>query len=227
MLDENGYPGTKQSDGSYDGGDTAAILGTLWFFGQFLKTYLPMVNGKPVRHPDQSKWYGQTDRFSRDQLVAVLCGHLGSSKLQMPLGPIYDLYKAHKARFFLTAWNTKKNGAMDVPNKAPDLTGPEVWSLWLRIYKPSWAKLVLPILDVELLVGAIHWRFFRKDRVTRNHLLSSLASRKNNPTLVSKLADKINNYPDLVQRWEDHCAAVGEYQTANLFKDELNIKDVK
>ncbi len=223
MLDENGYPGTKQSDDSYDGGDTAAILGTLWFFGQFLNKSIPMRDGKPIRHPNQSKWYGQVDRFSRDQLIATLAGNLGGHKVDN----IDSLYAAHKSRLFLTAWNSKKNGAMDVPNKTPDFTGPEVWSLWLRIYKPSWAKLVLPILDIELLIGAVHWRFFRKDRVTRNHILSSLASRKNNPTILSRLADKLNNYPDLVQRWEDHCNAVGEYQTANLFKQELNIKEVK
>jgi hypothetical protein len=217
-CDYNGYPGTIQDDGSFDGGDTAAILGTLWFFGEAHDFTVPwdFDASLPVRHTDKSKWYGQPDRFSRDQLVAVLCGLLENNSSPFA---IQKLFRRHRKRHFLTAWNTRRNGIMDAPEKTPDFTGPEVWALWLRIYKPWWMRIVLCFLDLETLASAVHWRWFRRDRVTRNHMLVSLASKKHSPTLVSRLANRINNWPDLIQRWEDHCRAVGEYPTAALFRE--------
>lgn len=216
MIDENGYPGTRDSvTGEFDGGDTAAILGTLWFFGQMLELPLYTFRNAPVRHYDKNKWYGQPDRFSRDQLIPVLCGYVTFA------GYYHWLFDLHKRRYFLTAWNTRKNGSMDAPKKFPDITGPEVWALWLRIFKPWWARLVLPLLDLETLVSAIHWRFFRKDRVCRNHMLVLLAARKALPTVTTRLADYITDWPDLIQRWTDHCEVVGEYQTGHLFRKEV------
>lgn len=212
-CDKDGYPGTLQEDGTWDGGDTAAILGTLWFFNKGPSLPLPFNGNAPARHPDKSKWYGQPDRFSRDQLIPILCD------LAMNSSVIPRLRTSHKSRYYLTAWNTRKNGVMDAPKKFPDFTGPEVWALWLRVYKPWWARLVLPFLDLELLLSAIHWRFFRKDRVTRNHMLSLLACNKVLPNLVTKLAYNITNWDALVTRWDEHCKAVGEYPTAELFRD--------
>lgn len=221
-CDESGLPGAVDpSYGTWDGGDTAAILGTLWFFGQMHDHGLSFSDQAPTRHPDVTKWYGQSDRFSRDQLIAVLCG-LTLAKLFMFGGfSVAALYRAHKRRCFLTAWNTRKNGAMDAPKKFPDITGPEIWALWLRLLKPAWARLVLPILDLETLASAIHWRLGRKDRVTRNHMLVLLTARKHLPTFVTRLADYITDWEDLINRWDAHCQAVGEYPTADLFRREV------
>lgn len=224
-LDNNGYPGTIQSDGSYDGGDTAAIIGTVKALAPMLaavtmpKTPLSE-NGIPLRHPDITKWYGQPDRFSRDQLIATLCGILGDGVLTIPN---YAIYWQHRKKWFLTAWNTKRNGEMEVPDKFPDICGPEVWALWIRILHPWWAALVLNILDLQTLVGAIQWRWFtsKTNRVTRNHMLVCIMSRQILPSLVMKLAYWINDWDDLVSRWENHCEAVGEYPTADLFKRKL------
>lgn len=226
MIDENGYPGCRMEDGSFDGGDTASILGTLWMFGEFLEVELPWhsVAQVPIRHPDPTMWYSQPDRFSRDQLKAVLCGLCARSAGLEEHTVLLDteiLFRAHKKRYFLTAWNTKKNGAMDVPSKRPDLTGPTIWALWIRLLRPWWGKLVLPVLDLELLFSAIHWRLFRKDRVTRMHLLTSLAALRYSPTWVSWAVARINNWEDLAQRWVDHCNATGEYQTGHLFQEEI------
>lgn len=222
-CDENGYPGTIQADGSYDGGDTAAIIGTIRALSDnFYPKMLPMLNlYYPLRHPDSTKWYGQKNRFSRDQLISTLCGDLNQHDFNTPF-----LYYSHKHKYFLTSWNTKGNGQMDMPDKFPDICGPEVWALWIRILKPWWGRLLLPLLDVQTLIGAIQWRWFTPatNRVTRNHMLVCLATRSNSPTATSRLACWINNWQDLVNRWEAHCEAVGEYPTAELFKKKLGLK---
>ncbi len=229
-LDANGYPGTIQADGSYDGGDTAAIIGTV-------KALTPAAAGLtmptipcnlalwvPIRHSDKTRWYGQPDRFSRDQLLATLCGLL--ARYPGDYKALCDhtiMTNAMLNKSYLTAWNTKGNGAMDMPDKFPDICGPEVWALWLRILKPWWGRLFLCTFDVQTLIGAIQWRWFTPatNRVTRNHMLVCLATIEHQPTLVSRLACLINNWTDLVDRWDNHCKAVGEYPTADLFRDKI------
>lgn len=221
-CDENGYPGTIQADGSYDGGDTAAIIGTIRALVPYMYNITcPMAQCIPIRHPDSTKWYGQKDRFSRDQLLAVLCGDLNQDDYNVPF-----IYESHKRKYFLTAWNTKGNGQMDMLDKFPDICGPEVWALWIRIMSPWWSRVLLPLLDIQTLIGAIQWRWFTPatNRVTRNHMLVCLATRSNSPTVTSRLACWINDWQDLVNRWEAHCEAVGEYPTAELFKKKLGLK---
>lgn len=219
-IDQNGFPGTRQADNTLDMGDSAAI----YFNVAALSINLPELSDKyfdgihdaPVRHPDSAKWWGQPDRFSRDQLIPILCY---AAIRQVKNDFIQKIYVSHKKRYLLLAWNTKRNGAIDVPDKFPDITGPEILGLWLRVHQPFGCSLVLPLLDLETLVNAILWRWFQPvtNRVTRNHLLVASTQRKVLPTFVSKLADKINNYNDLIKRWNDHCLAVGEYPTAELF----------
>lgn len=223
-LDQQGFPVTLQKDKSIDGGDTAAIVGTvitletntlisaafLWMANSL------MIGGIPRRHWDTSKWPGQPDRFSRDQLIPMICAAIRYSKDSL----FEKYYEAHKKRYFLTAWNTKKNGALYVADKFPDLTGPDVWALWIRYARPRWGCLALWALDISLLLGAIHWRYFRHDRVCRNHMLSLITCRRFFPTIVSRAAFALADFPDLVKRWRDHCEAVGEYQTADLFEME-------
>lgn len=213
-CDNRGYPGTRQYDGTFDGGDTAAVLGTLWFFGEATHLTLPWNydQNAPLRHPNALAWYGQPDRFSRDQLIAVLCGMTSLYRVEHR-----RLFNAHKQKWFITAWNYRANGSMDAKQKFPDITGPEIWALWIRLKKPWWARLVLCTLDLETLVSAIHWRLGRKDRVTRNHMLICLNAHNTLPTLASRLANLINDWRELSDRWSAHCEAVGEYPTGELF----------
>lgn len=220
-VDEHGYPGTRQADGSFDGGDTAAIIGTMEAFlgAGVLKVRLPYNAGVPVRHPDTNKWYSEPDRFSRDQLIPNICSEIRDS-----FRPRYSkLFKAHQRRWFCTAWNTRGNGAFDKPKKTPDICGPSVWALWLRYRRPWWSRAVLGLLDLETLAGAINWRYLQPatNRVTRNHMLIVMFSYMYQPTLASMLAFKLANWSDLVAKWGAHCEAVGEYQTAYLFHDKL------
>lgn len=221
-LDKDGYPGTRKNHDpleSWDGGDTAAILGTL-----VALTHLPekanwaskltyMCYGLPLRHPDQEKWYGQKDRFSRDQLIPIICAGIFTDFLLATK----TVYEHHRERKFLTAWNTKGNGSIDMPEKFPDITGPEIWALWIRYRKTWWARIALCFLDIETLIGSALWKFRKANRVTRNHMLVCITTRIHMPTITSRLAYWLNDWPDLISRWQQHCEDVGEYQTAELF----------
>jgi hypothetical protein len=216
-IDPQGYPGAIGEDGTFDGGDTAAIMGTVYALGKDFPSVLqyPFNNGAPIRHPDTTKWYGQPDRFSRDQLIPVLCDLVANDSV-IPL-----LETSHRKKYFLTAWNTKKNGAMDVPDKKPDITGPTVWALWLRYKRPWWARLVLGLCDLQAFVSALDWRFRRKGRVCRNHMLVSVIAYKYMPTWISQCTYRLNNWDDLISRWDAHCEAVREYNTAELFREAI------
>lgn len=218
-LDPKGFPGTRDYTGMWDGGDTAAILGNVIalqsnpVFAPQMLNYLVTIHKEPRRHWNVEKWYGQPDRFSRDQLIPMICAGIRLAKHPA----IDDIYLSHKFKLFLTAWNTKKNGSMNVPDKFPDICGPEIWALWLRYKQPKWAGLVLWALDIETLVGSLSWKWIRRDRVCRNHMLVCKIGIKHKPTWVMRLAHRLINWNDLIQRWHDHCADVGEYPTAELF----------
>lgn len=217
-LDHQNYPGTIQFDGNYDGGDTAAIIGTLDTLSpgmQIIAAPWDYAENVPLRHPDKTKWYGQPNRFSRDQLIPIICSAIAGQKLRG-----IRLYNAHKKKLFLTTWNTKGNGSVDMPTKFPDICGPEIWGLWIRFKKPWWARLVLGVLDLQTLIGAIQWRWLTpaSNRVTRNHMLVCFIQIRCMPTVVSRLAYAVNDWTDLVSRWRAHCDAVGEYPTADLFE---------
>ena len=227
-CDSLGFPGTKaenQPDGTWDGGDTAAIVGTIIALSPPFHNLLPKVrmlipSGTPLRHYNWHKWYGRSDRFSRDQLIPIIC-----AAVRKPDHIIWqEFYEAHKQKRFLTAWNTRGNGSIEMPKKFPDVTGPEVWALWLRYRKPKWAPYVLWLLDFELLLSSLTWKF-RKDFVTRNHMLAVITSRRTLPTWVSRLAYRLTDFPDLITRWHLHCRTVGEYPTWKLFQQAT--KEIK
>lgn len=224
-VDDNGFPGAIGLNGEFDGGDTAAILGTLSTLSpnrlwDYKITHLVDL-GYPIRHPDHTKWYGQPDRFSRDQLIPLICAAITPARRLVPFIWMERLYNKHKQQLFLLAWNRRGNGAMDKPLKSPDFCGPEVWALWIRYKRPWWGRLVLWLLDLESLGSAIHWRFWRKDFVCRNHMLVSITCRKHMPTWVSRITYRINNWPDLIGRWRAHCIATREYDTSDLFEEAI------
>lgn len=221
-LDSFGLPGTRQSDGTLDMGDSAAIyFNIIALSDENADKSSSYFSRHPLRHPDYTKWWGQPDRCSRDQMIPMLCHAIIKDHKDFFIN---DLWLAHAKKAFSLAWNTKANGEMNAKIKFPDFTGPEIWGLWLRIYKPFGYSLLLPFCDSETLINALLWKFYQpsSNRVTRNHMLIAIAQRQR-PSFLSKLADKINNYSDLVSRWEAHCQAVGEYPTADLFKTVLKV----
>lgn len=223
-IDQNGMPGTRDYAGNLDMGDSAAIFFNVaalsdQFGGLRCLNYYDEIHKVPVRHPDTSKWWGQPDRMSRDQLIPILCWAIMQDKADHNL--IKKIFISHLKRGLLFAWNTRKNGVIDTPWKMPDVTSLEIWGLWLRIFKPVGYQLLLPLCDLETLVNAVIWKFKPEtNQLTRNHMLVCLAQRSK-PSVVSWIVNKINNYPDLVARWERNVKAVGEYPTDDLFKQKL------
>lgn len=218
MIDEHGLPGTEGDNAEFDGGDTAAILGTIGALSDQSPDLMPILGvNAPVRHPDTTKWYGQEDRFSRDQLIPIICAGVHSGAW-----PVNTIYRWHRRRWFLTAWNTRGNGALDMPKKFPDITGPEVWALWIRFKRPWWARLILCFLDLETMIGSIVWRFQPKsNRLTRNHMLVCITGMRTLPGITMRLANWINDWDDLIGRWKLHCVKGLEYDTAELFEKHI------
>lgn len=236
--DEFGFPGAVGLDGEFDGGDTASIIGTILSLDPnpnelMTKLHFLIPEGIPIRHPNWHRWYGRPDRFSRDQLIPMICTGIRYDGF---VGVIDLFFDAHKKHWFLKAWNSRKNGVIDVLlKKRPlgifpreDITGPEVWALWIRYKKPRWRRLILWFLDLELFFGAIKWRLKPRNNITRNHMLSSIICRKYSPTWVSRWAYWINNWPDLLGRWYRHLGNTNEYDTFMLFAEAVKaINDKK
>lgn len=225
QLDERGYPGSIQDTGVYDGGDTIAIIGSIMVGGgvipaavsRHMLEFFDFQAMAPLRHPDVTKWSGHPDRFSRDQLVAILSG-LAMSPHPLPYLASY-LYLSHRRRWFVFAWNWRRNGEMNVPRKrAPDTTGPEVWALWLRVRRTRWRRLVLWLLDYRIVVGALLWRFLPRNNVTRNHMNMLIVSMTVDRTWAARLAWRIADHKDLVLRWMVHCRKVNEFPTWQLYE---------
>lgn len=229
MIDQWGLPVTDKGDG----GDSAAECGTIMALDPYtarfdVAKYLPATG--PVRHPDSSKWYGRPWRFSRDQLVALLCG--------LCMHPNYasekdDLYSMHRRRYFVTAWNRKRNFVYDTLeehvrmstpdvrwdffDKQPDITGPEVWALWFRLWRTKIAWPLLWVLDLETLIGALVWHF-KSNGLGRNHLLAIYVSTSVMPTPIAWLARLLTPTSRLIDEWGEHCRRTGAIDTSNLFR---------
>lgn len=231
-VDVFGLPVTKGGDG----GDSCAEAGTVMALSPYqVNLSLYYVQGHLVRHPDASRWYGRPDRFSRDQLVALLSGLVMTSGFSLLKEQVYN---EHKKKWFLTTWNKRHNYTYDsaeeqlrmAPHdnfrpeeKKPDFCGPETWALWLRVFPRWWKWPFLCLLDLETFLGSISW-WFRKSRVTRNHLLAVYVSTKVYPTPTSWLARLICPTNELIERWRAHCEATEAVQTAPLFHSAFNGK---
>lgn len=234
-----------------DAGDSAAILGTLLAlepkpeWAKLVQCLFPAGSPTPVRHPDRNRWSGLPWRFTRDQMIPLLCAFAQCRHKSHELWPdvhgsAETLYRLHKKRWFFRAWNLYTNARYDTkeeqllkdpgtiwvePHNRPDVTGPEIWALWIRLWMSDipWSRrwiayLALSILDIETLIGSIVWSFKPKsDRVTRNHMLVTITARKFSPTITSWINFEIADFADWLKRWSYHCEAVGESNTAPHF----------
>lgn len=168
--------------------------------------------GVLVRHPnldwDASDW----DRMSRDQLhpIIIACGYYDKEELR-------KLTVGHAKRLFLFTNNTRKNGATkrnhgkmdsgevrDYGWKLPDVTLFEIWALFIRAWGLRVLWPLLWLLDLELLGGAIRWRYFRKHNIAMNHTLTQLQAMDRLPTPVSWLAEKIMPVSELIELIDEH-----------------------
>lgn len=222
---------------SGDGGDSAAICGTLltvaWWYPVPEQIGRYVEGETPVRHPNSDKWYGLPWRFSRDQLIGLLCGLIIRRRNFLCRATGWRLFEMHTQRWLVLAWNKYRNhvypsleehlekSTRDVKwrpeEKFPDICGPEVLALWIRFWRfyPLWP--LLWILDLDTLFGSISWHW-REDRVSRNHLLVLLAGRASMPTPVMALARWIAPVDEMILKWQAHCRVIGEVDLTPEFK---------
>jgi hypothetical protein len=145
-------------------------------YTKILKT-LEVSWGNFRRHPDTSKWYGQSDRMSRDQLTSniVAMGVVNQKMLLKTL--IGHLLK----RCLLFTTNTRGNFVMPGDSgyrwKLPDITGPSIWGAYLRgFYKylyPIYPIVygLLTILDLENVINSYIILYkVKKDPTFSDHL---------------------------------------------------------
>jgi hypothetical protein len=228
-LDAKGLPGSTQRDGSVGGGDTASMVGIILALSkdkvlvQHLLNSLPLLlkDGIPVR-TWQDKPEGSKLRFSRDQLVPMICAGIVHGR-----HPVLDaIFKSHLRRLLLVAWNWNANGE-EVKWRLPDLTLLQVWGLWLRYKRPTGMRLLLWFCDLEHFVGTLLWRYkvfmedeatAKKYRVTQNHMLLGIVCNTYDSTFISRLSHKMTPYKALNERWSGHCIDQKEYYTADLFE---------
>jgi hypothetical protein len=236
-------PVTKQMDG----GDSCAIAGTVETLGspdekptfsmaQFL-VYSATGDKYLARHPDTTKWYGRPNRFSRDQLIPLLCTFVMWSDLWKPFRK--QVFKLHLKRCLLFAWNSIKNFVYDSPEehikmstpdvpynrkwKMPDITGPEIWGLWIRANRVWPLYPLLFLFDLETLIGSLLWRN-KESNISRNHLLVLYVTNSVYPTLVSRAALKLVNIQNLIDKWKIHCLSSQEYDTFTDFEKAFKEK---
>lgn len=164
--------------------------------------------GVLLRHSNSNYDSSDWDRMSRDQLqpMIIAAGYWNKYELN-------KLTRGHLKRGFLFANNTRQNGATKRNHgsngysyswKFPDITFFEVWGNFIRAHNSWWAYPLLMLFDLELLGGAIKWRFFRKHNIALNHTLSVMQAVDRMPTPLSVLATFIMPIPKLIEICKDH-----------------------
>lgn len=141
-----------------------------------------------IRHPDPSKWYSETNRFSRDQATPYLIALALNKDYKM----LSHFFFRHMMHGFLFMWNTVPNWVPSIgaKKKLPDFTFAEFFNVYIRGFRlyPLYPLLLLG--DLEMLGGAIIKRF-DKDKDVANSLANILLAQTVMPTPLSYLARKI------------------------------------
>lgn len=190
-----------------DGGDTIHREGAL-MFGLVLRRYIDIwdenlvvaqararaifeqlirCDGRIRRHVDESKWYGDWDRGSRDQYFALIGIGMACPDL------LRIIFWGHLRRLLLFTTNFLPNTSSSSARwKVPDLTGPGFWALYIRLFQSRRFKWLLPAFDLSLLANALIWRYYRgrdkNDSDVWNVIQALLLAEMSFPTFVSKLA---------------------------------------
>lgn len=143
------------------------------------------------RHKDTTKWYGQTDRMSRDQLIPNIVG-MGIGKHS---GELIATLIMLISRFGFTT-NIRDNFVDDsAPKKLPDFCGPSIFGAFIRALNLKLLKPLLILSDIELLINSIIIRRRIKKDPSQSDINSQLVlliqSQMVLSTFVSRLAVKV------------------------------------
>ena len=211
-----------------DGGDTAQRMGMYYSGKQWTAHYNeydqplePEIDyligalqhpNKPHiwrRHPDESKWYGDWDRMSRDNMtpIVIMLGLYGYTAVLSDFA--IGLYKRFS---FMT--NTRRNWvykdkvehdqkekyAKWRPGwKLPDICTFEFWGLIIRGLNLWWLYPVLILSDLEHLIGAI-FRRLSSNKDVLNHTMIWCYINKKYRTPLIYLINRINKKQDLSEK---------------------------
>lgn len=176
----------------------------LWMSGSMVMFTHPWLPGIHRRHPDETKWYSQWNRMSRDQTVPLL---IACAEYDMPMYAVRYIL-GHLTRLFLFTTNIIDNGIMTGPYKIPDPTGPDFWALEIRALPLILGLLCYPLLlvfDLYSLFSAVFLRFFnRSQNDVINHVMMSIHNQRRIPTPFSWLTNVlVNSAGDLQQRLDN------------------------
>lgn len=195
-----------------DGGDSihreGALLFALWLLKIKLRYHIvgfekclyrtmrvitPLINGKNGRirrHVDESKWYGDWERGSRDQYYALIgIGLFSPTRLRL-------IFRGHLERCLLFTTNFLPNtSSSSARRKIPDLTGPGFWALYIRLFKAKRLYWLLHAFDLSLVAQALIWCFWRgkdvNDSDVWNTMQAILLAETRMPTYFSGLARRV------------------------------------
>lgn len=183
----------------------------LWLIDQFESKKYP---GLWVRHPDPKATKNGFGSYcegnfrgceSRDQMTGKLCLLVA----QGAKGALWRSFREHLKRGLLFANNTIHNG--DDPKKLkfslyklffgqkgenyyklPDVTGPDIWSLYIRGFRARALYPLLLIFDAQLLLTAV-LHYFKKDSDIISHVIKVLTAQEIFPTPLGWLATKVTS----------------------------------
>lgn len=185
------------------------------------------------RHPDDEKWYSGWHRASRDLMLCLLSGYVVTDGMEKDMkrfikshfwqtGKVERIEK-FKLPFPIPYWLPmlvsrfyyKNHVELDqeyppeeqwkLLTKFPDPTLFETWGLEIRGSRAWWLKWLLPIFDLETLVGAWTWNNYRDDDTDVNsHLYVLETAQHVYPTFVSRYAHKITNWRRIKEKYKGY-----------------------
>lgn len=197
MFDDRGILGQHEGNGVYGGGDALNFTGMLVLVGgSSIKIYNTFRKGFGAlsRHPTEgySSYYKHPwdGRISRDQLTGALAGMIA----QRDRVGVLKVFIHHAAWLWLFAYNTRKNGDLS-KWKWPDITGPDIWAMYIRGLLGKAAYLLFPILcafDLMLIANA-YTVLKNNDGHVTSHLAKLITALETAPTPIARLAFKMTS----------------------------------
>lgn len=209
------------------------------------------------RYRNPKYWTYDPDRVSRDQFRPTLAANVALGNEE----EVERLRKGHAQTWYLRAGNTKWNGATkqnhgqpygtkevidwpyfwrkkkivkyrDYNDRPADFTGPDVWSIYVRNWKPKCPGLrvlrylTLCALDIEFVFASILEQTINlKDDDIVNHVVDCVFTHYYAPTIVSWFANRfINNPENIMARVDEYFENDRDYGTEAWFLAEITRK---
>lgn len=188
----------------------------------------PRFYGLCRRHCDTTRWYGDWNRFSRDQGHFILGLALSNN-----VKALDAFMKSWRRRLYLWTTNTLGNSDTTTARKLPDGTGPGFWAYAIRCKLLSGTfsqrmvvgpyKIIIPLLtalDLSLVIDSlvrVYWHGKDKNETdSRNHLKALGLSKLVGDTFLAKLARKL--YKNMPIKFPNRPGTGPEQEVDDYFK---------